>query len=149
MFLLWQFFDAKRQPKHGASFIITRAITGPALFILRYLWYSPVKFSLPTGLVRLVNKQISWHLVLASNGKLLAAVQDQCIEIRSGRKDESRVCHWEMPSFASASSRKHLGTRRKLMGSRMNKEKYIFESMNDYEIFSLPDDGSIVVDIII
>nr|XP_056712438.1 NBAS subunit of NRZ tethering complex [Euleptes europaea] len=73
--------------KHGASFIITRAITGPALFILRYLWYSPAKFSLPTGLVRLVSKQINWHLVLASNGKLLAAVQDQCIEIRSA-KDE-------------------------------------------------------------
>uniref|UniRef100_A0A8B9FVP3 NBAS subunit of NRZ tethering complex n=1 Tax=Amazona collaria TaxID=241587 RepID=A0A8B9FVP3_9PSIT len=37
----------------------------------------PAKFSLPPGLVRLVNKQISWHLVLASNGKLLAVVQDQ------------------------------------------------------------------------
>ncbi|XP_032999018.1 neuroblastoma-amplified sequence isoform X1 [Lacerta agilis] len=73
--------------KHGASFIITRAITGPALFLLRYLWYSPAKFSLPLGLVRLVSKQINWHLVLASNGKLLAAVQDQCIEIRSA-KDE-------------------------------------------------------------
>ncbi|XP_051634205.1 NBAS subunit of NRZ tethering complex isoform X2 [Manacus candei] len=73
--------------KHGASFIITRAITGPALFLLRYLWYSPAKFSLPTGLVRLVSKQINWHLVLASNGKLLAVVQDQCVEIRSA-KDE-------------------------------------------------------------
>uniref|UniRef100_A0A8C3B8T0 NBAS subunit of NRZ tethering complex n=1 Tax=Cairina moschata TaxID=8855 RepID=A0A8C3B8T0_CAIMO len=64
------------------SFIITRAITGPALFLLRYIWYSPAKFSLPNGLVRLVNKQINWQLVLASNGKLLAVVQDQCIEIR-------------------------------------------------------------------
>ncbi|XP_067324768.1 NBAS subunit of NRZ tethering complex isoform X1 [Anolis sagrei] len=73
--------------KHGASFIITRAITGPALFLLRYLWYSPAKSSLPIGLIRLVNKQINWHLVLSSNGKLLAAVQDQCIEIRSA-KDE-------------------------------------------------------------
>ncbi|XP_062981250.1 NBAS subunit of NRZ tethering complex [Elgaria multicarinata webbii] len=73
--------------KHGASFIITRAITGPALFLLRYLWYSPAKSSLPSGLIRLVSKQINWHLVLASNGKLLAAVQDQCIEIRSA-KDE-------------------------------------------------------------
>ncbi|KAM9016498.1 NBAS subunit of NRZ tethering complex isoform 2-T2 [Ara ararauna] len=73
--------------KHGASFIITRAVTGPALFLLRYLWYSPAKFSLPTGLIRLVNKQISWHLVLASNGKLLAVVQDQCVEIRSAKDD--------------------------------------------------------------
>ncbi|XP_068793258.1 NBAS subunit of NRZ tethering complex isoform X1 [Struthio camelus] len=73
--------------KHGASFIITRAVTGPALFLLRYIWYSPAKFTLPTGLVRLVSKQINWHLVLASNGKLLAVVQDQCVEIRSAKDD--------------------------------------------------------------
>ncbi|XP_074394189.1 NBAS subunit of NRZ tethering complex isoform X2 [Zonotrichia albicollis] len=72
---------------HGASFIISRAIAGPALFLLRYIWYSPAKFSLPTGLVRLVSKQINWHLVLASNGKLLAVVQDQCVEIRSAKDD--------------------------------------------------------------
>uniref|UniRef100_A0A674GM37 NBAS subunit of NRZ tethering complex n=1 Tax=Taeniopygia guttata TaxID=59729 RepID=A0A674GM37_TAEGU len=72
---------------HGASFIITRAIAGPALFLLQYIWYSPAKFSLPAGLVRLVNKQINWHLVLASNGKLLAVVQDQCVEIRSAKDD--------------------------------------------------------------
>ncbi|XP_009570543.1 PREDICTED: neuroblastoma-amplified sequence-like, partial [Fulmarus glacialis] len=59
----------------------------PALFLLRYIWYSPAKFSLPTGLVRLVSKQINWHLVLASNGKLLAVVQDQCVEIRSAKDD--------------------------------------------------------------
>ncbi|XP_046770971.1 neuroblastoma-amplified sequence isoform X3 [Gallus gallus] len=73
--------------KHGASFIITRAITGPALLLLRYIWYSPAKFSLPSGLVRLVNKQINWHLVLASNGKLLAVVQDQRVEMRSAKDD--------------------------------------------------------------
>ncbi|NXY05652.1 NBAS protein, partial [Pteruthius melanotis] len=73
--------------KHGASFIITRAIAGPALFLLRYIWYSPAKFTLPAGLVRLVSKQINWHLVLASNGKLLAVVQDQCVEIRSAKDD--------------------------------------------------------------
>uniref|UniRef100_A0A8C3XXK9 NBAS subunit of NRZ tethering complex n=1 Tax=Catharus ustulatus TaxID=91951 RepID=A0A8C3XXK9_CATUS len=73
--------------KHGASFIISRAIAGPALFLLRYIWYSPAKFSLPAGLVRLVSKQINWHLVLASNGKLLAVVQDQCVEIRSAKDD--------------------------------------------------------------
>ncbi|XP_031466852.1 neuroblastoma-amplified sequence [Phasianus colchicus] len=73
--------------KHGASFIITRAITGPALLLLRYIWYSPAKFSLPSGLVRLVNKQINWHLVLSSNGKLLAVVQDQRVEIRSAKDD--------------------------------------------------------------
>ncbi|XP_067400847.1 NBAS subunit of NRZ tethering complex isoform X2 [Emydura macquarii macquarii] len=73
--------------KHGASFIITRAITGPALFLLQYIWYSPAKFSLPAGLVHLVSKQINWHLGLASNGKLLAVVQDQCIEIRSAKDD--------------------------------------------------------------
>ncbi|VTJ87676.1 Hypothetical predicted protein, partial [Marmota monax] len=45
------------------------------------LYDFPAPFLLPDGLVRLVNKQINWHLVLASNGKLLAAVQDQCVEI--------------------------------------------------------------------
>uniref|UniRef100_A0A452IME2 Uncharacterized protein n=1 Tax=Gopherus agassizii TaxID=38772 RepID=A0A452IME2_9SAUR len=58
--------------KHGASFIITR-------------------FSLPAGLVRLVSKQINWHLVLSSNGKLLAVVQDQCVEIRDPNTQWRRV----------------------------------------------------------
>uniref|UniRef100_A0A8C2S3K0 NBAS subunit of NRZ tethering complex n=1 Tax=Capra hircus TaxID=9925 RepID=A0A8C2S3K0_CAPHI len=65
--------------KHGASFIITKAIRD-LLFII-FIYYIPAPFLLPDGLVRLVNKQINWHLVLASNGKLLAAVQDQCVEI--------------------------------------------------------------------
>uniref|UniRef100_A0A8C0HG56 NBAS subunit of NRZ tethering complex n=1 Tax=Chelonoidis abingdonii TaxID=106734 RepID=A0A8C0HG56_CHEAB len=58
--------------KHGASFIITR-------------------FSLPAGLVRLVSKQINWHLALSSNGKLLAVVQDQCVEIRDPNTQWRRV----------------------------------------------------------
>ncbi|CAG09076.1 unnamed protein product, partial [Tetraodon nigroviridis] len=53
----------------------------PFRLILHYLWYSPASSSLPLGLVRLANKQINWHLVLASNGKLLAVVLDQCVEI--------------------------------------------------------------------
>ncbi|XP_063170753.1 NBAS subunit of NRZ tethering complex [Candoia aspera] len=72
--------------KHYASFIITRVIMGPALF-LRHFWCSSAKSSLPVGFVRLVSKQMNWHLQLASNGKLLAVVQDQTIEIRSA-KDE-------------------------------------------------------------
>ncbi|XP_029451786.1 neuroblastoma-amplified sequence [Rhinatrema bivittatum] len=87
--------EAEAQPRgnrgHGASSIITKAITGPALFILQYLWYSPAKFLLPLGLVRLVSKQINWHLVLASNGKLLATVQDQYVEIRSAKDDFGSV----------------------------------------------------------
>ncbi|XP_075454502.1 NBAS subunit of NRZ tethering complex isoform X2 [Ascaphus truei] len=77
--------------EHGVSFVLTKAITGPVLYMLQYVWYSPAKFSLPSGLVRLVNKQISWHLVLTSNGKLLAAVQDQCVEIRSAKDDFGSV----------------------------------------------------------
>ncbi|XP_013922139.1 PREDICTED: neuroblastoma-amplified sequence-like, partial [Thamnophis sirtalis] len=67
--------------KHYASFIITRVIMGPALF-LRHFWSSSATLSLPAGFVRLVSKQMNWHLELASNGKLLAVVQDQIIEIR-------------------------------------------------------------------
>ncbi|KAM4772461.1 NBAS subunit of NRZ tethering complex [Rhinophrynus dorsalis] len=77
--------------EHGASFVLTKAITGPVLYILQYVWYSPAKFSLPSGLVRLVNKQINWQLVLTRNGKLLAAVQDQCVEIRSAKDDFGSV----------------------------------------------------------
>nr|XP_045004804.1 neuroblastoma-amplified sequence isoform X1 [Jaculus jaculus] len=77
--------------KHGASFIITKAIRDHLLFLRQYIWYSPAPFVLPDGLVRLVNKQINWHLVLASNGKLLAAVQDQCVEIRSAKDDFTSV----------------------------------------------------------
>ncbi|XP_045700376.1 neuroblastoma-amplified sequence isoform X3 [Phyllostomus hastatus] len=77
--------------KHGASFIITKAIRDHLLFLRQYIWYSPAPFLLPEGLVRLVNKQTNWHLVLASNGKLLAAVQDQCVEIRSAKDDFTSV----------------------------------------------------------
>nr|XP_058934214.1 NBAS subunit of NRZ tethering complex isoform X2 [Kogia breviceps] len=77
--------------KHGASFIITKAIRDRLLFLSQYIWYSPAPFLLPDGLVRLVNKQVNWHLVLASNGKLLAAVQDQCVEIRSAKDDFTSI----------------------------------------------------------
>ncbi|XP_008579773.1 PREDICTED: neuroblastoma-amplified sequence, partial [Galeopterus variegatus] len=77
--------------KHGASFIVTKAIKDRFLFLRQYLWYSSAPFLLPDGLVRLVNKQINWHLALASNGKLLAAVQDQCVEIRSAKDDFTSI----------------------------------------------------------
>ncbi|CAH6786831.1 Nbas [Phodopus roborovskii] len=77
--------------KHGASFIITKAIRDHLLFLRQYIWYRPAPFLLPDGLVRLVNKQINWHLVLANNGKLLAAVQDQCVEIRSAKDDFTSI----------------------------------------------------------
>ncbi|XP_052042051.1 NBAS subunit of NRZ tethering complex isoform X3 [Apodemus sylvaticus] len=77
--------------KHGASFIITKAMRDHLLFLRQYIWYSPAPFLLPDGLVRLVNKQINWHLVLANHGKLLAAVQDQCVEIRSAKDDFTSV----------------------------------------------------------
>ncbi|XP_073708858.1 NBAS subunit of NRZ tethering complex [Garra rufa] len=72
--------------EHNSS-IVAKAVTGPFRFILHYLWYSPSSSTLPPGLVRLATKQLNWQLVLASNGKLLAVVQDQCVEIRSARDD--------------------------------------------------------------
>ncbi|XP_045142533.1 neuroblastoma-amplified sequence, partial [Echinops telfairi] len=84
-------FQPRGNRKHGASFIITKAIRDRLLFLQQYIWYSPAPFLLPDGLVRLVNKQINWHLVLASNGKLLAAVQDQCVEIRSAKDDFTSI----------------------------------------------------------
>ncbi|KAI4801761.1 hypothetical protein KUCAC02_019632 [Chaenocephalus aceratus] len=46
--------------EHNIS-VIAKAVTGPFRLVLHYLWYS--------------------------NGKLLAVVQDQCVEIRSVRDD--------------------------------------------------------------
>ncbi|XP_015206508.2 NBAS subunit of NRZ tethering complex isoform X1 [Lepisosteus oculatus] len=80
-----------RGNREQSSSLITKAVTGPFKFILSYLWYSPSSCSLPPGLVRLVSKEINWQLVLASNGKLLAVVQDQCVEIRSARDDFGSV----------------------------------------------------------
>ncbi|KAM9354661.1 LOW QUALITY PROTEIN: NBAS subunit of NRZ tethering complex [Pholidichthys leucotaenia] len=80
-----------RGSKEQSTSLIAKAVTGPFRLILRYLWYSPSSSSLPLGLVRLANKQINWQLVLASNGKLLAVVQDQCVEIRSVRDDFGSV----------------------------------------------------------
>uniref|UniRef100_A0A674N713 NBAS subunit of NRZ tethering complex n=1 Tax=Takifugu rubripes TaxID=31033 RepID=A0A674N713_TAKRU len=48
-------------------------------FLKCVLKFSPTSSSLPPGLVRLAHKQINWHVVLASNGKLLAVVLDQCV----------------------------------------------------------------------
>ncbi|KAL6485772.1 hypothetical protein MHYP_G00051640 [Metynnis hypsauchen] len=77
--------------KEYSSSLVAKAVTGPFRFILHYLWYSPSSSSLPPGLVHLAAKQINWQLVLASNGKLLAVVQDQCVEIRSARDDFGSV----------------------------------------------------------
>ncbi|XP_012508523.1 PREDICTED: neuroblastoma-amplified sequence [Propithecus coquereli] len=49
---------------HGSTF--TQQILHHLLFLHQYIWYRPAPFLLPDGLVRLVNKQINWHLVLAS-----------------------------------------------------------------------------------
>ncbi|XP_068433221.1 NBAS subunit of NRZ tethering complex isoform X2 [Clinocottus analis] len=76
--------------EHNTS-LIAKTVKGPFRLILHYLWYSPSSSALPLGLVRLANKQIDWQLVLASNGKLLAVVQDQCVEIRSVRDDFGSV----------------------------------------------------------
>ncbi|XP_076004832.1 NBAS subunit of NRZ tethering complex isoform X2 [Genypterus blacodes] len=77
--------------EHNSTSVVAKALTGPFRLILQYMWYSPSSSSLPLGLVRLANKQINWQLVLASNGKLLAVVQDQCVEIRSVRDDFGSV----------------------------------------------------------
>ncbi|XP_072559088.1 NBAS subunit of NRZ tethering complex isoform X2 [Paramormyrops kingsleyae] len=76
--------------EHNTS-VLAKAVTGPFRLLLHYLWYRPSSSSLPQGLIRLASKQINWQLVLASNGKLLAVLQDQCIEIRSARDDFGSV----------------------------------------------------------
>uniref|UniRef100_A0A8C8DVP0 NBAS subunit of NRZ tethering complex n=1 Tax=Oryzias sinensis TaxID=183150 RepID=A0A8C8DVP0_9TELE len=71
--------------------LVAKAVTGPFRLVLHYLFHSPSSSSLSPGLVRLTNKQINWQHVLSSNGKLLAVIQDQCVEIRSARDDFGSV----------------------------------------------------------
>uniref|UniRef100_H2UU11 NBAS subunit of NRZ tethering complex n=1 Tax=Takifugu rubripes TaxID=31033 RepID=H2UU11_TAKRU len=63
-----------RGNKEHSTSLIAKAVTG-----ITSLFYYPTSSSLPPGLVRLAHKQINWHVVLASNGKLLAVVLDQCV----------------------------------------------------------------------
>uniref|UniRef100_A0A8C2EEM5 NBAS subunit of NRZ tethering complex n=1 Tax=Cyprinus carpio TaxID=7962 RepID=A0A8C2EEM5_CYPCA len=58
--------------EHNSS-LDAKAVTVSVFF----LYFSPSSSTLPPGLVRLATKQLNWQLVLASNGKLLAVVQDQ------------------------------------------------------------------------
>uniref|UniRef100_A0A8C9VPQ5 NBAS subunit of NRZ tethering complex n=1 Tax=Scleropages formosus TaxID=113540 RepID=A0A8C9VPQ5_SCLFO len=57
--------DTQLRGKEQSSSLVAKALTGPFRFILHYFWYS--------------------------NGKLLAVVQDQCLEIRSARDDFGSV----------------------------------------------------------
>ncbi|XP_016391767.1 neuroblastoma-amplified sequence-like [Sinocyclocheilus rhinocerous] len=91
----WQLRGLK---EHNSS-LVAKAVTGPFRFILHYLWYSPSSSTLPPGLVRLATKQLNWQLVLASNGKLLAVVQDQCVGIRSARDDFGSII-FPMPRYS-------------------------------------------------
>ncbi|KAL3866901.1 hypothetical protein ACJMK2_044151 [Sinanodonta woodiana] len=47
--------------------------------------------SLPNGLVKLVNSRINWHIAVASDGKYVAILQDQQVEIRSSRDEYATV----------------------------------------------------------
>ncbi|XP_072107378.1 NBAS subunit of NRZ tethering complex isoform X1 [Mobula birostris] len=71
--------------EHGS--VIAKTISAPFKFILQYVGHSSSRSLLSPSFFQLVAKQITWQLVVTSNGKLLAVVQDQCIEIRSA-KDE-------------------------------------------------------------
>ncbi|XP_072038105.1 NBAS subunit of NRZ tethering complex-like [Amphiura filiformis] len=68
-----------------------------SLVALRSLWTflrstgiplrSSTTCSLPTPLIKLINAQINWHMATASNGRLVAILQDTGIEIRSSRDE--------------------------------------------------------------
>ncbi|XP_069137324.1 NBAS subunit of NRZ tethering complex-like [Argopecten irradians] len=38
--------------------------------------------SLPTGLLKLINSEINWHIAVGRNAEVVAILQDQCVEIR-------------------------------------------------------------------
>ncbi|KAJ8315923.1 hypothetical protein KUTeg_006524 [Tegillarca granosa] len=46
---------------------------------------------LPVDLVKLINCQINWHVEVGSEGKVVAILQDQCVEIRSKRDNYESI----------------------------------------------------------
>ncbi|XP_060709523.1 NBAS subunit of NRZ tethering complex isoform X1 [Hemiscyllium ocellatum] len=85
--------ESEAQPRRHrqCGSILVKTISGPLKFVLQYVRYSHSSSLLSPSFVQLVDKQINWQLVVASNGKLLAVVQDQCIEIRSARDEFGSV----------------------------------------------------------
>ncbi|XP_067884632.1 NBAS subunit of NRZ tethering complex [Heterodontus francisci] len=83
--------EAPPRGKRERGSIIVKTVSGPLKFVVQYVGYSHSSCLLSPSFVQLVNKQINWQLLVASNGKLLAVVQDQCIEIRSARDEFGSV----------------------------------------------------------
>ncbi|XP_041043793.1 neuroblastoma-amplified sequence isoform X1 [Carcharodon carcharias] len=79
--------EAPSRSNRERGSVIVKTISGPFKFIVQYVGYSHSSSLLSPSFAQLVNKQINWQLVVARNGKLLAVVQDQCIEIRSARDE--------------------------------------------------------------
>ncbi|XP_048258558.1 NBAS subunit of NRZ tethering complex-like isoform X1 [Haliotis rufescens] len=53
---------------------------------------------LPEALVKLVNSQINWHIAVGGEGKVVAILQEQCVDIRSHRDGyESTVGRGSFP----------------------------------------------------
>ncbi|XP_069742445.1 NBAS subunit of NRZ tethering complex isoform X2 [Narcine bancroftii] len=87
----WQESEAPPRGGREHGSIIARAISAPIKFLLQYVGYSSSTSLLSPSFFQLVTKQINWQLVVTSNGKLLAIVQDHCIEIRSAKDEFSSV----------------------------------------------------------
>ncbi|XP_077865799.1 NBAS subunit of NRZ tethering complex-like [Saccoglossus kowalevskii] len=52
---------------------------------------STTSCTLPNGLVQLVNNQINWQIAVSSDSRLIAILQDTCIEIRSHRDEYASI----------------------------------------------------------
>uniref|UniRef100_UPI00358F6BA3 NBAS subunit of NRZ tethering complex n=1 Tax=Myxine glutinosa TaxID=7769 RepID=UPI00358F6BA3 len=92
--------EHEAQPRTSNEFVMTTfvkklcsSLSGPLWFILHNAGYRhiPSCSSLPAGLMQLASLQMNWKLMMSSNLKLLAVVQDQHIEIRSSKDDFGSV----------------------------------------------------------
>ncbi|ESP01249.1 hypothetical protein LOTGIDRAFT_212786 [Lottia gigantea] len=57
------------------------------LTVLLLFYSTATPCILPQNLIKLVNSQLNWHFAVSSDGRFIAVLQDNCIEIRSARDE--------------------------------------------------------------
>ncbi|XP_077988543.1 NBAS subunit of NRZ tethering complex-like [Glandiceps talaboti] len=84
----------KERPKSSLVGRFASAAERSVWTFLRSVGY-PLKSSksctLPNNLIQLVNNQINWQIAVSSESRLIAILQDNCIEIRSSRDEYATV----------------------------------------------------------
>ncbi|XP_074650577.1 NBAS subunit of NRZ tethering complex-like [Tubulanus polymorphus] len=81
----------KQVSLYGRGLSSTQFAVGSVLRTVGYPLESYSPCALPESLVKLINSQLQWQLAVSNDGKDIAILQDQFIEIRSQRDDFGSV----------------------------------------------------------